>query len=329
MDIFYCFWEETIQDTCFDREYYIQANYAKRIKRLVIYRSRVHKFVDGQGNEICLLGKNILIRTDYAHYEELEKLAMDQGAKLIETSYDRKLIQNWMKWYKTKRYMKMVFAADILAGTLSKDLKTFLNSCDFVFIKSKEKGFSSIVSTEELGNPDSSVAHMIQSMYESGFEELILSEKVNILGDSHGNLEARFYILGGLIINGSRYFHSLSHELPRGFIEKASEIVEELKSKVEFPKNYVLDIAQLYDERESYLDVIEINPISTAMCYVGNSIFAEEDEILLKTRNETGYGWEYCLDSLEYPDLYDSFARTEKLYTYHRDSEKENIGGKV
>ena len=65
-----------------------------------------------------------------------------------------------------------------------------------------------------------------------------------------------------------------AHRSPVGThaLEKMAEEISKIKG---FPKNYILDIGEFLKDEKLVPDVVELNPITPAMCYVNNSIFTE------------------------------------------------------
>lgn len=67
------------------------------------------------------------------------------------------------------------------------------------------------------------------------------------------------------------------------------------------------------------IDIVEVNPISSAMCYVNNSIFEEELEIIHDKHTELGIGYEFCYDALVHQERYQKKINPLFDYTYYRD----------
>ena len=65
----------------------------------------------------------------------------------------------------------------------------------------------------------------------------------------------------------------------------------------------MLDVGEFIENGEKYIDVVEINPLSTSMCYVNNSIF-ENPNYTFKIENSLGFGYEFFFDFLKNPNNY-------------------------
>ena len=73
-----------------------------------------------------------------------------------------------------------------------------------------------------------------------------------------------------------------------------------------FPANYALDLGEFIDSNgNSYIDIVELNPISCSMCYVNNSIYADV----------------VCYDAIANPKNYDMLRISNKSYTYTSDNQ--------
>ena len=76
-----------------------------------------------------------------------------------------------------------------------------------------------------------------------------------------------------------------------------------------FPANYALDLGEFIDSNgNSYIDIVELNPISCSMCYVNNSIYADVVP-------------EFCYDAIANPKNYDMLRISNKSYTYTSDNQ--------
>lgn len=316
MNLLFCFCDETLKNVSPEDDQFLQAKYANKIGKLLLYDSVNECFINNCGIKQDISGMTVFLRTDYLHYGEMEKAIVAQGACAIETMEHRKKIQLWMQSYHPNRYISPVTYEQILYNTLSSDLTMIMNQSNKIFIKSQVKGFSAIVQAKELTTSLSSISKKLSSMSRVGIVDYVISEYIDIVVDEFGKLEVRFFILNGKIKNASRYFHSLSHNIPRKFWITAQKIVDFLSGVKDFPQNYVLDLAEIIYNNKRYIDVVEFNPISTAMCYVQNSIFDEFDEAIFALHNVSGFGAEYCLDMVEHPDNYDLVPKPNKTYTY-------------
>ena len=89
-----------------------------------------------------------------------------------------------------------------------------------------------------------------------------------------------------------------------------------------FPANYVLDLGEFVDcNGDSYIDIVELNPISCSMCYVNNSIYADVVPEISECQHQLMMGVEFCYDSIANPKNYDTLRISNKNYTYVSDNQ--------
>ena len=88
----------------------------------------------------------------------------------------------------------------------------------------------------------------------------------------------------------------------------------QLASVEGFPKNYVLDMGLFQRGGQVFADVVEINPLTTSLCYVNNSVFLDELPEIVGQNSTMGY--EYRLDALLAPTRYMADRSSGKRYHY-------------
>ena len=89
-----------------------------------------------------------------------------------------------------------------------------------------------------------------------------------------GTREIRHIILNNQVVNSFRALHSLKHTVPKSHKNIAIHMVDHIRRLGVFPANYALDLGEFIDSNgNSYIDIVELNPISCSMCYVNNSIY--------------------------------------------------------
>ena len=317
--MYYCFVAEDLNGLPDTDPMYIQFNYAKRIeKALLCDLSAGSVSCPGEQDMHDLRGCRVMLRSSCGTFHKAAALLAAHGAEPVETAADQEQILRWYELGLTRRSIIPVTAAQLESGMFlnryGKDLTETL------FVKTKEKGFSLQLSTERLRNPDDGFAEFIKSYCPSGKEELLVSPWCRIKEDSLGPVEARFFVIDGRILNSSRFLHSLKHTVPKTLRRAAEEIVEKISGHPEFPSSYVLDTAMFPDENGYAPDIEEINPLSTAMCYVNNSIFDTAAEECRAIRDACGWGYEYCLDAVSHPEAYRTERAYGETYRYAADS---------
>lgn len=75
------------------------------------------------------------------------------------------------------------------------------------------------------------------------------------------------------------------------------------------------------DNGNSYIDIVELNPISCSMCYVNNSIYADVVPEIGECQRQLMMGAEFCYDAIANPKDYDMLRISNKSYTYTSDNQ--------
>lgn len=145
---------------------------------------------------------------------------------------------------------------------------------------------------------------------------LLLSKFIQMRTDSLGTRETRHVVLNNQLVNSSRLLHSLKHTVPKSHKNKAQEIVKQVEAVGTFPSNYILDLGEFTAEEDSYLDVVEFNPLSCSMCFVNNSIFEIAVPEITEIKKRLQIGFEFCYDAISYPKSYDLMRASNRNYTY-------------
>ena len=299
----YCFDKEDINiDTTYN-VFLIQKNYASRISKVCILESE-------EGESIDVAGENVFLRVSYDHmFSDIEILER-MGARLLETKADIEAIENWTDLNLTKRKIETT-----TRGDLSDTLRNFPDEEKF-FIKTKHKGINMVASRESLADRNSNEFRTLAEACSKYGNELLVSEYSGIKCDSIGKRESRHFFINGEIVSSSRYVYGVRHKVPTSHIIKAKEIAEAMKEKT-FPSNFVLDIGDFIDENvDTYIDIVEFNPITCSECYVNNSIFYERIQEIDKVYELYRIGNEFCYDLLENPDKYSMERASNRNYQY-------------
>lgn len=189
-----------------------------------------------------------------------------------------------------------------------------------MFVKSKRKGFSAIISVNRLKSSDSEIRTFLHDcVYRCG-DTLLLAKYLPLRSDSLGARETRHFIFNNKVINSSRYLYNLQHIVPRSHIEYAGNVADRIKALGSFPSNYVLDVGEFqYEDGSIELDVVELNPVSCSTCYINNSIFDELVREAKEQYNRTHMGFEFCYDSLSNPQEYIKKRISNANYSHHID----------
>jgi len=75
------------------------------------------------------------------------------------------------------------------------------------------------------------------------------------------------------------------------------------------------------DEDQKFIDVVEMNPISTSLCYINNSIFLETVPEIKNVKDYFQAGNEYCYDFLFNRERYVLDRLAGQNYEYIRTSD--------
>ena len=151
---------------------------------------------------------------------------------------------------------------------------------------------------------------------------MVLSKYLPIKNDSLGTRETRHIILNNQVVNSSRSLHSLKHTVPKSHKNIAIHMANHIRSLGVFPANYVLDLGEFVDcNGDSYIDIVELNPISCSMCYVNNSIYADVVPEISECQHQLMMGVEFCYDAIANPKNYDTLRISNKNYTYVSDNQ--------
>ena len=295
----------------------IQKQYAHRLKRMYIADLKEQSVFDWKGERVnSLVGRIIFLRCSYDLLVSALRLLDDLGADVIENIENLNMIENWFFQNISQRSIKEYSVEQLYQSFHLGNRKladTFGTEC--IFVKSKKKGFSTQVKISSLTDRDARFLAFINRMKYQYGDSMLVSKYFTIRNDSLGPRETRHIILDGKLVNSSRMIHSLRHTVPKSHMIKAKEIADYL-CKIDFPKNYVLDLGEFKQDASIFLDVVEINPISCSLCYVNNSIFTELIPEIEFLYCQCMFGYEYCYDYLNHPHDYSINKSANGDYAY-------------
>lgn len=313
--MYYCFLREDIDGLTND-PLLIQKEYAQRLGSLCVGSLEQQSIFDDSGLAIAIANERVLLRCAYDNLIAGLRLLEAHGADLIETENDVERIEAWHKLGLTDRQIWEVDFSELLAISAK-----LLGVVDKVFLKSQRKGFSAVISTARIAQRDPEVIAFLETQSKKHGNRMILSKYIPIKTDSFGTRETRHVILDGQLANSSRLLHSVKHTVPRSHKTKAQEIVHQIKNLDVFPSNYVLDLGEFIDDNgNSYVDIVELNPLSCSMCFVNNSIFSSAVPEISECQKLLLMGYEFCFDALRSPQSYAVMRTSNKSYSYASDS---------
>lgn len=300
----YCFVKEDLFGDYNDEELMIQAQYAKYIEKYILFELCSKRFFDTHNFESVAPKDLLFVRCNYEYAERVLSYFDKQNIRCVETIENREKIFSWALLGLTKRNVFIINHAE---------LGMFLKNYEAVncFLKSRKKGYSMVLDLNERNEIEKVVKQVDEAE-----EDVIFSDYAQLYHDEFGTCEVRFFILFGKILNYSRYVHSIKHKVDVGFIKAAEEILNKIRMRKEFPSCFVLDIGEFIGKKGKYYDVVEINPVTTSLCYVNNSIFLNGDKNLSEMNRKIGFGLEYCFDMIQHGNLYyfDSDRKSEFVY---------------
>lgn len=313
--MYYCFLREDI-DGLTNNPLIVQKEYALRIGSLYVGSLEQQKIFNGSGSTVTIANKRVLLRCTYDNMMAGLQLLEKKGANLIETKADVDQIEDWHKLGLTNRQLWEVDLSDFLEPS-----SKLLGIADKVFVKSKSKGFSAVISTSRIAQCDSKIIAFLEVQSRKYGNRMLLSKYTPIKIDSFGTRETRHIILNNELVNSSRFLYSIKHIVPRSHKAKAQEIVHQIKDLGFFPSNYVLDLGEFIDNNGNpYVDIVELNPLSCSMCFVNNSIFSVDVPEIREYRKLLLMGYEFCFDALKNPQSYAITRTSNKSYSYVSDS---------
>ena len=298
----YCFvWEDIVNLSKSD-PLYLQVDYAKRLGKFICCELESKTIKDFHFNQISILGKSILLRATCDTASNAIQLITDSGGNVLETENDIKKIENWETIRIAQRSIISITRNDLMTKNFDSETYEFLHNHQRVFIKSRKKGVSLTAPSELVLRGDKRLKEILMSEIQN--DDLLMSKCYDINKDSLGKKEARFFVFNGSIINASRTLHSVKHSVPKSFLTKAEDIVKHISMQKDFPLNYVLDLAEFIENSNRFIDVLELNPITSSLCYINNSIFNESVPEIDMIHRTFGAGYEFCYDALSNPERY-------------------------
>lgn len=277
--------------------------YAKRLNCVCFADIKSKNIYDFNGEIIDLCAKSVLLRTTYDNLFYGIQVLKEKGSCLLESDKDIKTIEKWFSMGDIKREIFTVKISSIVEKKYGDELLYFLQEKEKVFVKSLHKGFSVVVTSEKILHKDFGFIQFLEEQRQLYGEKLLITEYFQIKKDSIGKRETRHIVMNAELINSSRNVHSIKHSVPKSHLNFAKKTIDYFKGIKGFPQNYVLDIGEFLDD-DTFLDIMEINPLSCSMCYVNNSIFTETVSEIEPISNDLKMGYEYCFDFLEHPERY-------------------------
>lgn len=311
--MYYCFVQEDILHLYDNDPLSLQIKYAKKLGVFSCCHLSRGIIVDQADSNIDLAHELVVLRATCDTMLRAIELLNFHRAKLIETDDDIFAIEHWDKLLLTKRPILATSFESVLNASFTSQIYDFLIATPRLFIKSRKKGFTVQVPSRKVLDRDMEIIDFFRKRYTNEFDELLISEALEIKADSLGTKETRHFVFNGMIANSSRMVHSVKHTVPRTLLTSAVSFIKSIAEREGFPQNYVLDVGEFKKGNETFIDIIELNPITNSLCYVNNSIFNTVIPEVEKMHEKTGMGAEYCYDAYNHPKRY-----IWKRYSYSR-----------
>lgn len=265
---------------CFDTRIPDSWFYIKEERKLtekngngILYDGENHRFLDFQGHEIDIIGQTIFPRTGSAQIYEMNCEIIKHGGIPVLSNDEINQVDRWPNFYSGNRKIQILKGRDLIDDITRMMIEKVYGK--EIFLKTKEKNFSSVIPTALLGDQE---CVFYRALLYHLDEEFIISEKMELVKDEFGTKEYRCFIRNHQVINISRMTDTVLHKVDKNVYDYAKEVVESLKEV--FPSDYVLDIAEKQKDEITELDVVEINPIHCSGIYLYNSIIPQTSDIL-------------------------------------------------
>lgn len=246
----------------------LEAKYARDLGKYLFYDEKKDVFLDKVGNEVDITGMDILPRTGVLQAKALVDAIYAHGGTstwVKQGDYEKTL--DWPDYIKTKRRNMIVSGRDILESP-EKIMEIF--GVGDVFFKTKNKNYSQVISMEKLLSKEGGFYEALKAHQDDDF---ILSDVVDIREDDFGMREFRGFVFDGKIGNISRVHDYLVGIVNPDFEFKIKDVLKELEG-TDFPKSFVIDLFEYYDENgDLQIDVLECNPLIASGTYLYNSVF--------------------------------------------------------
>lgn len=238
--------------------------YAKAQGTFIYYDEEKNMFLDASEKVVDVSNKRVMPVSFVKQLPALINALTSSDAIIPNTLDEINMVEEWYKYIEPKRlivpftgrYLQEAEFITYLIEVFSPDVE--------VFLKTKNKDFSGIVTIEDLINPDSDLRAAF-AYHED--EEFILSEKVTINYDEIGNQEYRVFVFQNQIMNISRVTDTTYHQIPLELLDYLEELLKSLPA--DFPRTFVVDIFSY----QNMYDIVEFNPLEASGKYLYNSIF--------------------------------------------------------
>lgn len=246
---------------------------SKNYNNGILYDNKTKNFMDFDRNSINIENKVIFPRTGGVQiYDVNEQIICNGGIPVVTNEQIRK-IEDWPNFYLDDRNSRLIKGKYLIDLKVVEKIRNVYGN--EIFLKTKTKNFSSVIPIELLLDNECAFYKTILHHLDDDF---IISKKVDIIKDNYGKKEYRCFIVNNEIYNISRFTSFVFHSIEPKILQKAQEVVENLKGI--FPDFYVLDLFEYQLNGKEYIDVLEFNPIHASGLYLYNSCLQKSEDIL-------------------------------------------------
>ena len=190
--MYYCFLKEDIEQLTYD-PLIIQKEYAMRLGCLYVGSLELQTIYDASGAKVSIADKRVLLRCTYDNMIAGIRLLSKQGANLVETEHNIERIESWYRLGLTSRSIQEVELSELMSA------QNHLGVEGKIFLKSKRKGFSAIISTARIAQHDAETIAFLEEQNRKYGSRMVLSKYIPIKNDSLGTRETRHIILNNQV----------------------------------------------------------------------------------------------------------------------------------
>ena len=149
----FCFVKEDFDKIKIDNPLYLQAEFSKKINSFCQLNLKEQNITDKNGN-IIYPNIPVVLRTTCTNVDRALDVLGILNILVVESKEDIDIIEEWFKFYKTKR--------DIIEISAEQIFEVELPHSEKLFIKSKKKDFSLVTKRENVVNRDARFVKFIE-----------------------------------------------------------------------------------------------------------------------------------------------------------------------
>jgi len=246
---------------------------AKQKGKLLLFDLRTQTFIDCNGDNIDIRGKEIFPRCKIQESERLLKAIEENGGNSIVTRADSKIVENWFECIDVQRkFLRTTF------GEVQKNLVFYEKKYGSkFFLKTVKKQFSNICHIMQTGESKCLFSFVGRSLFGGNMlisdnsTPVLVTDALSIIKDDYGKREWRVFVVKNKIWCISRASDDLVDIEPY-IIEKIQRRIEQLSEISNFPSSYCVDFFEYDNNGEVIFDICEFNSIESSGVYRNNDL---------------------------------------------------------